>query len=240
MLLGPFTLSALAIVGAVGWLGRTASPLVAIGAVALSVALAAMVLHRLAAMLPDRPRPLRHPGVYWLVPGIAAAALLIPLGAESVAHPPVRPSGSPVGTVRGFLGAVVDDDGVTACRYLTGAARAEAAQHECQGYFGDATLVLGGRTITSDAQLDRLTYVTHGNAVTVGGRSFALTRATAAGLEEFRAPPTPWRISSDVGWLTQTSGRATAAGRAPRAQSPCAARSTRGTRMRSAPCGAAA
>jgi hypothetical protein len=203
MLLGPFTLSALAIVGAVGWLGRTGSPLVAAAALALAVALTTMLLGRLAGMLPDRPRPLRHPAVYWLIPGIAAAALLVPLGADSLAHPPVRPSSSPAGTVRGFLGAVVDDDGVTACRYLTGAARDEAAHHECQGVIGDATLRLGGRVINSDAQLDRLSYTTRGHTVTVGGRRFTLTHVTPAGREEFMAPPSPWRISSDVAWLTR-------------------------------------
>jgi hypothetical protein len=203
MLLGPFTLSALAIVGAVGWLGRTRSPFVAVAAVALAVALTTMLLGRLAGMLPDRPRPLRHPAVYWLVPGVAAAALLLPLGADSIAHPLVQPSSSPAGTVRGFLGAVVDNDGVTACRYLTGAARAQAADHECQGYFGDVTLRLGGRVISTDAQLDRLTYTTRGHTVTVGGRTFTLTRATPAGLAEFMAPPSPWRISSDVAWLTR-------------------------------------
>jgi hypothetical protein len=214
MLLVSFTLSALAVVGAVGWLGRTASPLVAIAAVALALVLTAIVLVRLAAMLPDRPRVLAHPRAYWLVPGIAAAALLVPLGVASVAHPMVRPSSSPAGTVRGFLGAVVDDDGITACRYLTGAARAQAADHDCQGSFGDATLLLGGHTMTTDAQLDRLTYVTHGRTVTVGGRRFVLTRATPAGRAEFMAPPTPWRIASNVRWLTRSFGRAVAADRA--------------------------
>jgi hypothetical protein len=38
--------------------------------------------------------------------------------------------------------------------------------------------------------------------VTVGGRRFVLARATPAALEEFMAPHTPWRISSNVDWLT--------------------------------------
>jgi hypothetical protein len=148
------------------------------------------------------------------VPGIAAAALLIPLGVPSVAHPPVRPSSSPAGTVRGFLGAIVDDDGVTACRYLTGQARAQAAHHDCQGSFGDATLRLGGRTITTDRQLGRLTYTTRGHTVAVDGRRFVLKPATPAGREEFMAPPTPWRIASNLSWLTRSSGRAVAGDRA--------------------------
>jgi hypothetical protein len=90
MLLVSFTLSALAVVGAVGWLGRTDSPAVAIAAVALVLVLTTMVLARLTGMLPERPRALAHPHAYWLVPGIAAAALLVPLGVPSIAHPPVR------------------------------------------------------------------------------------------------------------------------------------------------------
>jgi hypothetical protein len=198
MLLGPFTLSALAIVGAVGWLGRTGSPLVAVAAVALAIALTTMLLGRLAGMLPDRPRPLRHPSVYWLVPGIAAAALLVPLGVTSLAHPSVLPGSSPRGTVRGFLGDVVDNDGVGACRYLTGRARAESVGGSCQAFFGAVSLRLGGHAITSDAQLDRLSYVTHGRTVTVGGRRFVVTRATFGERESFLAPPTGWRIASSV------------------------------------------
>jgi hypothetical protein len=240
MLLVSFTLSALAVVGAVGWLGRTGSPLLVVAAVALALALTAMVLGRLLAMLPDRPHAPAHPRAFWLVPGIAAAALLVPLGADSVAHPPVRPSGSPAGTVRGFLGAVVDNDGVSACRYLTGRARAEAADHACQGFFGAVNLRLGGRLVTSDGQLDRLTYTARGHTVTVGGRRFVLARATPAARAEFMAPPTPWRIASNVRWLSRSSGRAAATGRAPRARPPCAATTRRGTRRRSGRCGAAA
>ena len=92
MLLASFTLSALAVVGAVGWLARTGSTAVAIGAVLLALALAGLVISRLLAMLPDRPAEARYPHAAWVVPGVAAAALLVPLAVPSVAHPPVRSS----------------------------------------------------------------------------------------------------------------------------------------------------
>ena len=194
MVLLSFTFSALAVVGAIGWLGRTGSPLVLVAAIALATVLAGLVLGQLLAMLPERPRAMRHPHAAWLIPGIAAAALLVPLGVPSVAHPPVRPGSSPAGTVRGYLGAVVDNDGITACRYLTTRTRRELVGGSCQGYFGARQLRFGGRAMTSDAQLDRLHFATRGQTVTVSGRRFLVARATQAERSEFLAPPTPWRI----------------------------------------------
>jgi hypothetical protein len=202
MLLAAFTLSALAVVGAVGWLGRTSSPAIVVAAVALSVALAAQLLVRLLAMMPEHPRTWRHPNAAWLVPGIAAVALLAPLGIRSVTEPPVRPGATPIGTVRGFLGAIVDNDGVTACRYLTTHASAEYAKGECQGYSGDAQLRAGGRLVSNDAQLDQLRYAAHGRVVTVSGHRFVLARATPAERSEFLAPPGPWRVAGGIRQLT--------------------------------------
>jgi hypothetical protein len=202
MLLAAFTLSALAVVGAVGWLGRTGSPVVAVAAVALAVALVLALLGRLLAMMPQHPRDRRFPHATWVVPGIAAVALLVPLGAGSVEHPPVRPGATAIGTVRGFLGAIVDNDGVTACRYLTTQASAEYARGECQGYFGAARLRAGGRLVTSASQLDRLHYAAHGRVVTVSGDRFVLARATPAERTEFQAPPGPWRVAAGIGQLT--------------------------------------
>jgi len=201
MLLACFTLSALAVVGAVGWLGWAASLLVTIAAVLFAVALTAMVLGRLLAMLPERPRALRHPLAFVVIPGAAAAALLVPLAVATAASPRVLPSGTPAGTVRGFLGDVVDNDGVDACRYLTNDVRVRDAHHACQSFFGAATLRLGGRLITSDGQLERQTFVAHGTTVVVDGRLFVVAQATATERTEFLAPPTPWRIASDVRWL---------------------------------------
>ena len=70
----------------------------------------------------------------------------------------------------------MDNDGVTACRYLTTHASAEYAKGECQGYFGAAHLRAGGRPVTDDAQLDQLHYAAHGRVVTVSGRRFVLAR----------------------------------------------------------------
>jgi hypothetical protein len=202
MLLVSFSLSALAVVGAVGWLGRTGSPAVAVGALALALALTALVLARLVAMLPQRARP--YPRSAWVVPGLAALALLVPLGVTSAAHAPVRPGASPQGTVRGFLGAVVDRDGVTACRYLTAGARRdfERTGPTCESFFGRAELRLGGHGFTSDGQLGGLTYATAGRAVTVSWHGhrmrFVLRAASPRERSEFLAPATPWRIGSSV------------------------------------------
>jgi hypothetical protein len=201
MLLASFTFSALAIVGAVGWLVRTGSPLVAIAAVAFALALAALVIRRLVAMLPEQPHVARHPHAAWLVPAVAAAALLVPLAVPRVAHPPVRPGPTPAGTVRGFLGTVVDNDGVGACTYLTPHARTVSVGGSCQAFFGAAELP----GVTSDAQLGKLAYATHGRTVTVLGRRFDLTLATPSERHEFLPPPTPWRIASSVRWLSGSS-----------------------------------
>ena len=154
--------------------------------------------------LPKRPRVFRHPLAFVVVPGLAAAALLVPLGVSSAASPRVLPSGTPAGTVRGFLGAVVDNDGVDACRYLTNDVRVRDAHHACQSFCGAVTLTLGRRVVTSEAQIDRLSFVTHGTSVTVDGQRFRVVPATATERLEFLAPPTPWRIASDVRWLTRT------------------------------------
>ncbi len=207
MLLLSFTLSALAVVGAVGWLGRTGSPLVAAGAVLLAMALAGLVLGRLMGMLPQRARPPRHPWVAWLVPGAAAVALLVPLAVTSVARAPLRPGADPRGTVRGFLGAVVDRDGVGACRYLTAGARRsfERRGATCEDFFGESELRLGGHGFTSDGSLAALTFASHGRVVTVSWHGhvmrFALDPASARERTEFQPPPTPWRIASGVSRL---------------------------------------
>jgi len=207
MLLLSFTLSALAVVGAVGWLGRTGSPLVAVGAVLLAVALAALVLGRLMGMLPERARPPRHPWVAWLVPGAAAVALLVPLAVTSAARAPLRPGTSPQGTVRGFLGAVVDRDGVSACRYLTAGARRdfERSGATCEDFFGESELRLGGHGFTSDGSLAALRFSEDGPVVTVAWHGhamrFAVRPASARELSEFQPPPTPWRIASNVSRL---------------------------------------
>jgi hypothetical protein len=194
MLLLSFSLSALAVVGAVGWAARTGSPLAVAAAVLLALGLTALVLLRLARMLPDRMRTPPRAGA--LVPGVLAAVLLGSLAIASVAHAPVRPSGSRAGTVRGFLGYVVNDNGVGACRYLTTRAQ-DAVQRDpltgpgCAAAFDSAQLP----GIATDAQLGRLHYAVRGRTVTVHGLRFVLQPATPSERAAFQAPATPWRIA---------------------------------------------
>jgi hypothetical protein len=184
-MLPAFTLSALAIVGAVGWAARSGSPWVTAAAVGLALALTALVLSQLVVLLPDRAPRQRHPHAGWVIPGIVAAALLIPLALPSFTSPPVRPGATPVGTVRGFLGNVVDSNGVGACRYLTRDTLA------CERGFA-------WPEFSTDAQIDKLHYTVSGSSsspvVTVDGMRFRLQPATQAQRTEFQAPPTPWRI----------------------------------------------
>jgi hypothetical protein len=206
MLLLSFTLSALAIVGAVGWAARTGSPVAVFAAVGLALALTAMVLLRLAGMLPEQVRPSRHPHASWVVPGVLASALLGPLAVASVAQAPVRPGSTPAGTVRGFLGYVANDNGVGACRYLTTGAQ-DAVQGRpisgpgCAAVLDEAQLP----GISTDAQVGRLRYSTRGRTVTVVGDGnrlrFVVAPATPVERAEFQAPPTPWRIASNVSSL---------------------------------------
>jgi hypothetical protein len=206
MLLLSFTLSALAVVGAVGWAARTGSPVALVAALGLALGLTAMVLLRLAGMLPEHVRPSRHPHAAWVVPGVIAAALLGPLAVATVAQAPTRPGSTPAGTVRGFLGYVVNDNGVGACRYLTIRAQ-DAVQGRpitgpgCAAVLDEAQLP----GITSEAQVGRLHYHASGRTVTVVGPGerlhFVLALATRAELAEFQPPPTPWRIASNVSSL---------------------------------------
>jgi hypothetical protein len=203
MLLLSFSLSALAVVGAVGWAARSGDPLVVAAAVVLALGLTAMVLLRLAGMLPDRVRAPRFPRATAIVPGVLAASLLGSLAIANVAEAPTRPGGTQAGTVRGFLGYVVNDNGVGACRYLTNRAR-DAVQGSpitnpgCAAVLDQAQLP----GITTDAQVGRLRYTVRGRTVTVVGDGdrlhFVLQPATRSDRAEFEAPPTPWRIASNV------------------------------------------
>jgi uncharacterized membrane protein len=206
MLLLSFSLSALAVVGAVGWAARSGNPLAVAAAVLLALGLTALVLLRLAGMLPDRVRTPRFPRAPAVVPGVIAAALLGSLAIASVAQAPVRPSGSQAGTVRGFLGYVVNDNGVGACRYLTARAQ-DAVQGRPLTNSGCAAVLDEAQLpgVASDAQVGRLHYTVRGRTVTVVGYGerlrFVLRPATRSERIEFQAPPTPWRIASNVSYL---------------------------------------
>jgi hypothetical protein len=129
-------------------------------------------------------------------------------------QPSTRPGSSPQGTVRGFLGAVVDTDGEQACGFLSAGARrrleAPARRGQtCESFFAGASIRVGGAPLTSYGQLDRLHYaVTASGAdreVVVSARglrlAFDLRPATAVERHAFAPPATPWRIDSSVDGL---------------------------------------
>jgi hypothetical protein len=143
------------------------------------------------------------------------AALACAAGVAAAAAGASRASqDTPVDTVRDFLGsAVVNDDGFSACRYLTPRARvsfeAPGTGQTCESWFARAELTLGGLQVQSDAQLrlltyrvlergaDRLVQVSHrGQSV-----SFLLRPADHTDATEFLAPATDWRIDSSVAAL---------------------------------------
>ena len=77
---------------------------------------------------------------------------------------------------------------------------------DCASFIAAARLIVGGRVIVSNRQIDRLTYtvVPAGNARIVHVShtfTFVLRPASAAALAEFHAPPTDWRIDSSVAAL---------------------------------------
>lgn len=119
---------------------------------------------------------------------------------------------TPAGTVRAFLtSAVIENNGVVACRYLTAYAsgRVEepaAPDAGCHITLSSARLRLGGRSIAAESDLKQLDYRVEQRGaharvtVATGGAAltFGVRKATAAELREFRAPPTPWRIDSGI------------------------------------------
>jgi hypothetical protein len=162
-----------------------------------------------------RPRILRE--LRWSTPvfvcAFAAAIIVAVLAAHSIR---VAREGTPQATVRDFLTtAVVDNNGPVACTYLTQAAQVSAAGTRpgvapgCDIFFNDAGLTLGGLQVQSNADLNQLSYrvVPRGADRLVevghGGQriSFLLRPADAAGLAEFRPPPTGWRVTSGIAVL---------------------------------------
>jgi hypothetical protein len=120
---------------------------------------------------------------------------------------------APQQTVEAFLiAALVDNNGVEACDYLTQRAilEARAVGHRlhdgCHSMFDEAQLTLGGVPVTQERQIKRLHYSVHEDdrhaQVTVSGDggSFVLLlrHATAEQVGEFAPPGTPWRIYSGV------------------------------------------
>jgi hypothetical protein len=136
---------------------------------------------------------------------VALIAALVPFATSAVARGRL---GGPAATVRGYLvAAAVDDDGVSACRYLTAGSRARferASGQTCESYFGARAFQVGGRAIESDSQLAAAHYT-----VTAAGRDrlvtmtydghrvrFRLAPASAVERGEYLAPATTGRIAS--------------------------------------------
>jgi hypothetical protein len=201
------------------WLGAAASPPVLVAAVALVVGVAALGAVGIGRLLRDEPAEASAPARErtrrppWL---LLLPAALIPLVVTGSVFAAPRPQGTPIATVRGFLtAAVVDDNGEAACTYLTARARVDfegpglRGPETCQSFFGGATLRLGEYAVSSDQLVDRLHYsvttVGSDRLVTIshGGQamSFLLQPADRFERQAFAAPPTPWRIASNVSAL---------------------------------------
>jgi hypothetical protein len=145
---------------------------------------------------------------------LAALAALLAVGGVALGRSlaPNDAEASPAGTVRAFLtDAVIERNGVVACRYLTPAARQRveattSPKPSCSIALMFARLRLGGRSIAQESAVKQLDYRVeeHGGRARVtvaagaAGESFGLRRATADELREFQAPPTHWRIDSGV------------------------------------------
>jgi len=209
VLLAAFVAGVLIVVAVVAWLGRTGDPWLVAAAVVLTLGLLVAMGGRLVELLADG-RVERRRRLSALAAAAALAALLGPLLVPAIGRGSLAP---PATTVRDFLGAaVVDRDGVSACRYVAAAERARLDDRErdtCERFFGGATLRLGRETIDANAQLAAARYTVtargHDRLVTVsaagGSATFLVAPASAVERAEFMAPPTPWRIAAGVARL---------------------------------------
>jgi hypothetical protein len=163
---------------------------------------------------PLPPRAVRQTGRRLAVAALVAVAVA---GTTVAVRHESAPT--PQDTVRGFLvTVVVDQDTVTACRYLTSRAEAEIAAAEpratpCEQGLMGAKLTLGGDTAGSEAAVKLLRYRTQqdgGTArVTVQAdgatRAFTLRKVTGQSFAG-PAPDGPWRIDGGVGALVASGG----------------------------------
>jgi hypothetical protein len=145
-------------------------------------------------------------------PALALALLAVtPLAACTRNEPAgavARAGDNPVKAVKDYLvNAAVDQNGYQACVYLTEAEQRAAAARsggpECRQGFDLATLRLGGRTIETVHQVERLaaSASVRGDRARVrlstngDSAAFELVKATPAETSEFLAPDTEWRIA---------------------------------------------
>lgn len=118
------------------------------------------------------------------------------------------PGNDPVSVVKDFItDGVVDHNGYQACVYLTAQQQRAAAQRvgagECRQAFDLARLDLGGETVQTVHEVERLAASSsvHGDRARVrltrSGASidFRLVRGDFAERQEFQAPDTDWRIA---------------------------------------------
>ncbi len=141
---------------------------------------------------------------------VTALVIAFAVAAHAVRADGLSALSTPEATVQSFLSsALVEQNPVTACSYLTPRARTSFERpggQDCASFIAAARLTVGGRAIVSNRQIDRLTYtvVPAGNARIVHVShtlTFVLRPASAAALAEFHAPPTDWRIDSSVAAL---------------------------------------
>jgi hypothetical protein len=164
---------------------------------------------------PLSPHAVRQAGRRLAVVALAAVAV----AGSAVAAVRHESAPTPNDTVRGFLvTAVVDQDTVTACKYLTSHAKAEIAAAEpratpCEQGLMGARLTLGGDALGSEAAVKLLRYHARqdgGRArVTVQAngatRAFTLRRVTGQSFAG-PGPDGSWRIDGGVGALVAPGG----------------------------------
>lgn len=164
---------------------------------------------------PISPRAMRRTGrrvALVALVAVAVAGSAVALGRHGSAP-------TPQDTVRAFLvTAVVDQDTVTACEYLTSHAQAEVAAAEppatpCEQGLMGARLTLGSDAIGTEAAVKRLRYHAQDDGararVTVQAdgatRAFTLRNVTGASFAG-PSPDGPWRIDGGVGPLVAPGG----------------------------------
>jgi hypothetical protein len=157
---------------------------------------------------PISPRAMRRTGRRVALVALAAVAV----AGSAVAAGRHQADPTPQDTVRAFLvTAVVDQDTVTACEYLTTHAKAEIAAAEprdtpCEQGLMGARLTLGGDAIGSEAAVKLLRYDAQDDGgrarvtVQANGATQAFTLRKVTG-ESFAGPVPdgPWRIDGGVG-----------------------------------------
>lgn len=138
-----------------------------------------------------------------------ALAALAALAGCARNEPPGAPKSDPVKAVKEFvIDGSVDHNGYEACVFLTTREQRAAARlaggSQCRQAFDLATFQLGGHTIDTVHEVDRLaaSASVHGSRASVrltkdgGSARFELVKATWAEHEQFLAPDTEWRIAA--------------------------------------------